>query len=55
MIEPGRKSRARRLVTSGPLVPSIDERDDDRDLPPARGKHDTKHGFKAHETKEGHL
>jgi formate dehydrogenase major subunit len=53
MIEAGRKSRARRVVTSGPLVPSIDEQVDDRDLPPARGRHESKHGSKSAETTEG--
>src|SRR5205807_4979291 len=38
MIEPGRKSRGRRVITSGLLVPQIDTRDDDRDLPQVRGK-----------------
>ena len=55
MIEPGRKSKGRRHVTSGPLVSTLPSRDDDRDLPPARHKAESKHGFKAAETKEGNI
>ena len=55
MIEAGRRSRMRRVVTSGALMPQLESRDDDRDLPPARGKHETRHGFKAEETKEGNV
>ena len=55
MIEPGRKSCGRRVITSGPLVPQIDGRENDRDLPAARGKHEAKHGVKSHETKEGNV
>ncbi len=54
-IQPGRRSRGRRVVTSGALVPQISDEEDLRDLPPARGKHETKHGFKAEETKEGNI
>ena len=53
MIEAGRKSTGRRHVTSGPIARQIDTREDDRDLARARGKPETKHGFKAAETKEG--
>ena len=53
MIEAGRRSRERRVATSGPLVPQIDGRDDLRDLPVAQGKHESKHGYKSQETKEG--
>ncbi len=55
MIEAGRTSRNRRVPTSGPLVPQIDPMEWKRDLPQARGKHETKHGFKAEETKEGNI
>jgi formate dehydrogenase major subunit len=53
MIEPGRKSRGRRVITSGLLMPQIDTRADDRDLPQARVKREAKHDVKSHETKEG--
>jgi formate dehydrogenase major subunit len=52
MIEPGRRSRGRRRVTSGPLVPELDPRYDLRDLPPARTRPESAHGFKAEESKE---
>jgi formate dehydrogenase major subunit len=55
MIEPGRKNRGRRRVTSGPLVKELPSRQDQRDLPQARHKPETKHGFKAMETKEGNI
>ena len=55
MIEPGRKSKGRRQVTSGPLVNKLPSRADERDLPTARHKPETKHGFKAMETKEGNV
>jgi formate dehydrogenase major subunit len=55
MIEPGRTSRKRRVATSGPLVRQIDPMDWQRDLPVARGRPETKHGFKAEETKEGNI
>jgi formate dehydrogenase major subunit len=53
MIEAGRRSRERRVATSGPLVRQIDGRHDLRDLPVAQGKHESKHGYKSQETKEG--
>jgi formate dehydrogenase major subunit len=53
MIVAGRKSRRLRQATSGPFVVPLDEKGFERDLPVARGKQDTKHGFKAEETKEG--
>ncbi len=57
MIEAGRRSREWRVATSGPLVRQIDGRpdlrNDLRDLPVAQGKHESKHGFKSQETKEG--
>ena len=52
-IEPGRRSRERRVVTSGPLSRAIDLHANDRDLPSVRHKPESKHGFKAAETKEG--
>jgi formate dehydrogenase major subunit len=55
MIEPGRKSKGRRQVTSGPVVKKLPSRAEERDLPPARHKPETKHGFKAMETKEGNV
>ncbi len=54
-IEPGRKSKGRRQVTSGQLVKKLPSRQDERDLPQARRKPETKHGFKAEETKEGNV
>ena len=54
-IEQGRRSRNRRYVTSGPLERELPPRMDDRDLPPARQKPGGRHGFKAAETKEGHI
>jgi len=55
MIEPGRKSKGRRHVTSGRLVKKLPGREQDRDLPQARHKPETSHGFKAMETKEGNV
>jgi formate dehydrogenase major subunit len=55
MIEPGRTSRGRRHVTSGPLTKELPSRENERDLPRARQKPETKHGFKAFETKEGNV
>jgi formate dehydrogenase major subunit len=52
-IEPGRRSRMRRRATSGPLTREIYPNSEERDLPQARRKPETKHGFKAEETKEG--
>ena len=52
MIEAGRRSRGRRKITSGPLAPEIDPRHDLRDLPPARTRPESTHGFKAEESKE---
>jgi formate dehydrogenase major subunit len=53
IIEPGRRSRKRRVVTSGPLTQQLDPMFALRDLPPARGKPESAHGFKAEESKEG--
>jgi anaerobic selenocysteine-containing dehydrogenase len=54
MIEAGRRSRERRAVTSGALVRRVDPKYWERDLPEAREKPGSEHGFKAAETKEGH-
>jgi formate dehydrogenase major subunit len=51
-IEPGRKGKGRRVVTSGPLVGRLDEMPS-RDLPPARGRQAGAHGVKGGESKEG--
>jgi formate dehydrogenase major subunit len=52
MIVAGRRSRDTRLITSGPLVPLIDDMAWQRDLPAARHKAGPEHGFKAEEVKE---
>jgi formate dehydrogenase major subunit len=52
-IEPGRRSRERRFITSGPLVPELPSREDERDLPAARHHPETGHGHKM-DQKEGH-
>lgn len=52
MIEAGRRSRHRTVVTSGPLVPAMDPQAWQRDLPAARHKPGSEHGFKAEESKE---
>jgi formate dehydrogenase major subunit len=54
-IEPGRTSKGRRHVTSGRLVKKLPSKQDERDLPKARHKPQSKHGFKAQETKEGNV
>jgi formate dehydrogenase major subunit len=55
MIEPGRKSKGRRHITSGWFgwrnAPQMAK----RDLPQARHKPETRHGFKAMESKEGNV
>ena len=53
-IEPGRRSRERRHITSGPIVRPLPEREDERDLPLTRRKPETGHGYKTEQTKEGH-
>jgi formate dehydrogenase major subunit len=55
MIEAGRRSRERRVATSGPLVRQFDPEYSLRDLPVARRKPESQHGVKAHETKEGNI
>jgi hypothetical protein len=52
-IEAGRRSRGRRHITSGPLVAGPPEGAKYRDLPQARNRPSSKHGFKAFESKEG--
>jgi formate dehydrogenase major subunit len=52
-IEAGRKSKERNYVPSGPGVRKLRSRERERDLPEARRKPETKHGYKAAETKEG--
>ena len=55
VIEPGRKSKGRRHITSGRIVKKAPSQQDKRDLPAARNRHKGKHGFKAIETKEGNV
>ena len=52
-IEAGRKSRERREITSGPLVRSLPDREEDRDLPRVGHKSETGHEHKTAEAKEG--
>jgi formate dehydrogenase major subunit len=52
-IESGRRSRERRFITSGPLVPPAPGREKDRDLPAARHRPETGHGVKTGQVKEG--
>ncbi len=54
-IEPGRTSKGRRHVTSGRLVKRLPSRERDRDLPKVGHKPQSKHGFKAQQTKEGNV
>jgi formate dehydrogenase major subunit len=54
-IRAGRRSKGRRHVTSGPIVPEIDLKAEERDLPQVRHKPETRHGYKAEETKEGNI
>ena len=51
-IEPGRRSKARRVVTSGPLARSPVGRDEPRDIPTARSSRGA-HGVKESESQEG--
>jgi formate dehydrogenase major subunit len=51
-IEAGRRSRRRRVVTSGPLQPEPPGRKPFRDRPPARRKREGPHGMKAGQSKE---
>jgi formate dehydrogenase major subunit len=52
-IEPGRRGRHRRVVTSGPLTGRAGGRANPRDLPVARRMPEGAHGVKASEAKEG--
>jgi formate dehydrogenase major subunit len=52
-IEPGRNSKQRRVVTSGPLQRRPGGRENPRDLPPARHRPQGPHRVKAGEAKEG--
>ncbi len=52
-IVAGRKSKGRRIVTSGELVARIEEDETERDLPYARGSADASHGHKSGESTEG--
>jgi formate dehydrogenase major subunit len=52
-IEPGRRSRNRRVVTSGDIAQPSDEQGAPRDLPPARMRPEGAHGLKSVESKEG--
>jgi formate dehydrogenase major subunit len=54
-IEPGRKSRFRRVATSRPLVPALPDRQTERDLPELERKPETGHGHKTQQTKEGNI
>lgn len=54
-VEAGRRSQERRRVTSGPLVPKLPSREQERDLPPARHRPETGHGYKTQQVKEGHF
>ena len=54
-IEPGRRRTRTAHITSGPLVPELPSREDDRDLPEARHRPETGHGYKTEQIKEGHI
>ncbi|MBV8845698.1 MAG: formate dehydrogenase-N subunit alpha [Bryobacterales bacterium] len=54
-IQPGRHSRNRRHITSGPFVADVAPEEWRRDLPQARYRPGGQHGFKALETKEGNV
>ena len=51
-IEAGRRSRGRRVVTSGPLVPRLPGDGRDRDLPVVRAKPTGAHGVSASRTQQ---
>ena len=53
-IEPGRRSRERRYITSGPLVAELPGEEDLRDVAKARHKPENAHHHKAGQVKEGH-
>ena len=52
-IVSGRRSRERRVVTSGDLVAQVEENGTERDLPGARGSADASHRHKSGESTEG--
>jgi formate dehydrogenase major subunit len=52
-IEPGRRSRERRFITSGPLVEELPEHAEERDLPGTHRKHTTGHTHETESAKEG--
>jgi formate dehydrogenase major subunit len=52
-IEPGRKSRQRRVVTSGPLAPHLPDHHAPRDLPVVGERPRGTHGVEAPSAKEG--
>jgi formate dehydrogenase major subunit len=54
-IEPGRKSKGRRHVTTSWFRSRTAPDKKKRDLPDARNKPESKHGFKALESKEGNV
>jgi formate dehydrogenase major subunit len=54
-IEEGRRSRERRVVTSGPLVPQLPGLEKERDLPEAQHRAHTSHGYKREQVKEGNI
>ena len=54
-IRAGRRSKGRRRATSGSIAPEIDLKTEERDLPQVRRKPESRHGFKAAETKEGNI
>jgi formate dehydrogenase major subunit len=52
-IEPGRQSRGRRVVTSGPLLSTApDDEEIPRDLPRVRGRPVGRHGLRATRAQE---
>ena len=54
-IEAGRCGAERRYITSGPLVPELPDKEPERDLPAARHRPGTGHGYKSDHAKEGHV
>ena len=54
-IGPGRARAARTRITSGPIVPELPGHEEARDLPPARHRPGTGHGYKVDHAKEGHV
>jgi formate dehydrogenase major subunit len=54
-IESGRRSRGRRHIADSWFKGNNAPGREDRDLPPVRNKPESKHGYKATETKEGNI